>query len=226
MIAFGASDMTKAYVGSTEVSKAYLGDELVWGGSSPALPYDAEVEYLQSSGTQYINLPMSVAKSKYFEVDMYFRPIYKNTQTIAVMSARPYAQFEATFYSYNSSTGKITYASRIGNVTTSGAWNGIVGRENHFILSTEGKTNDKGTYTALSRPLTAAITGFKLFGSYQNASRYPIAFHKVKITAGTTVLYDLVSVRKDGVGYMYDTISRELFGNGGTGSFTLGNDVV
>lgn len=34
MIAFGASDMTKAYVGSTEVSKAYLGDELVWGGES------------------------------------------------------------------------------------------------------------------------------------------------------------------------------------------------
>ena len=47
MIAFGASDMMKAYVGSTEGSKAYLGDELVWGGESPALPYDAEVEYLQ-----------------------------------------------------------------------------------------------------------------------------------------------------------------------------------
>ena len=37
MIAFGASDMTKAYVGSTEGTKAYLGDELVWGGESPSL---------------------------------------------------------------------------------------------------------------------------------------------------------------------------------------------
>lgn len=226
MIAFGASDMTKAYIGSTEVSKAYLGSELVWGGSSPALPYDAEVAYLQSSGTQYINLPMSVAKSKYFEVDMYFWPIYKNNNTFAVMSSNPYAQFQLTFYSYNSSTGKVTYASRIGNVTTSGAWSGVVGRENHYILSTEGRTSDAGTYTALSRPLTANITGFRLFGGYQNASRYPIALHKVKITAGTTVLYNLVSVRKDDVGYMYDTISRELFGNDGTGSFTLGSDVV
>ena len=71
-----------------------------------------------------------------------------------------------------------------------------------------------------------SLPGFRLFGSYQNTSRYPIAFHKVKITAGTTVLYNLVSVRKDGVGYMYDTISGELFGNDGTGSFTLGSDVV
>lgn len=226
MIAFGSSDMTKAYVGSAEVSNVYLGSDLVWSSAPAPLPYDAEVEYLQSSGTQYINLPMSVAKNTYFEVDMYYRPIYKDTNTYAIMSSNSYTQFELTFYSYNSSTEVVTYASRVGNSSTSGAIHGVVGQENHCIISTTGKTDYNGTYTSLSRPLAAAITGFRLFGTYRNANRYPVAFHKVKITAGTTVLYNLLSVRKDGVGYMYDTVSGELFGNNGSGSFTLGSDVV
>lgn len=57
MIAFGASDMTKAYVGSTEVGKAYLGDELVWGSESPAsrLPEGyTELQWISNPSTAYI----------------------------------------------------------------------------------------------------------------------------------------------------------------------------
>lgn len=225
MKAFGVSDMTKAYVGSSEVSKVYLGSDLVWSSTPTPPPYDAEIEYLQSSGTQYINLPMNVAKNTYFEVDMYLIPRYVDANKYHVMSANPYVQYEASFYSINTSTGNITYSSIIGNKSTSGAWGGIRDTLTHYILSTEGKTNDAGTYTALSRPLTAAITGFRLFGSYRNTSRYSVAFKSVKITAGTTVLYNLKAVRVGTVGYMYDTISGELFGNNGSGSFTLGSDV-
>lgn len=39
MIAFGASDMTKAYIGSTEASKVYLGDKLVYEANSWVNPY-------------------------------------------------------------------------------------------------------------------------------------------------------------------------------------------
>ena len=35
---------------------------------------------------------------------------------------------------------------------------------------------------------------------------------------------NLIPVRKDGVGYMYDTVSGQLFGNIGTGNFILGPD--
>lgn len=44
MIKLGTSDMAKAYVGSTEVSKVYLGSELVWENSDPY------VEYLKTLG--------------------------------------------------------------------------------------------------------------------------------------------------------------------------------
>jgi len=38
------------------------------------------------------------------------------------------------------------------------------------------------------------------------------------------VVVDFIPVRKEGVGYMYDKVSRQLFGNSGTGNFILGND--
>ena len=230
MIVFGASDMTKAYVGSTEGSKAYLGDELVYENSvTPALPYDAEVAFLQSSGTQYIQLPMNVASGTYFEVDMYIIPVYKSTSKYSIFSANPYTQFESKFYQRNSSTYLFTFDSTIGTYNSrdgvGGGWTAAQGEESHVILSTDGKTANNGTYTPLSRPLTANITAFRLFGGYRNNNRYPVKFRKFKVTAGTTVLYDLKAVRVGQVGYMYDSVSGELFGNAGTGSFTLGADV-
>ena len=35
----------------------------------------------------------------------------------------------------------------------------------------------------------------------------------------------MIAVKKDNVGYMYDTVRKKLYGNGGTGSFTLGSEV-
>ena len=54
MIAIGGSEIGKLYVGSTEISKAYVGSNLIYdnsGSPTPALPYDAQIEYLQGIGT-------------------------------------------------------------------------------------------------------------------------------------------------------------------------------
>lgn len=226
MIKLGTSEMAKAYVGSDEVSKIFLGSELVWEKQASVLPYDAEVEYLESSGSQYINLPLSASKNNYFEVDITFIPVYKDTNKYSIFSANPYLQFEAKYYSGTTSSGNITYDSTIGNSASNGGWCGTIGGLTHYILSTSGKTDNAGTFTSLSRPLTADITGFRIFGGYRNSNRYPIKIRKIKITSGTTVLYDLKAVRLGQVGYMYDKVSGQLFGNGGTGSFTLGPDVI
>jgi hypothetical protein len=39
------------YLGSTEVSALYIGSNLIYQDSSSSLPYDAELEYLESTGT-------------------------------------------------------------------------------------------------------------------------------------------------------------------------------
>ena len=38
------------------------------------------------------------------------------------------------------------------------------------------------------------------------------------------VLIDMIPVRKDGVGYMYDKVTGNFFGNDGTGDFVVGPD--
>ena len=37
-------------------------------------------------------------------------------------------------------------------------------------------------------------------------------------------IFDFIPIRKDGVGYMYDNITGQLFGNQGTGAFIIGPD--
>ena len=46
----------------------------------------------------------------------------------------------------------------------------------------------------------------------------------IKIQMGDNHVRDFIPVRKDGVGYMYDKISGQLFGNAGTGAFVIGPD--
>ena len=48
----------------------------------------------------------------------------------------------------------------------------------------------------------------------------------MKLTKGTTVVLDMIPVRVGNVGYMYDKVSRKLFGNAGTGYFILGPDKI
>jgi hypothetical protein len=46
-----------------------------------------------------------------------------------------------------------------------------------------------------------------------------------QIFQNDVLVKDFVPVRIGQVGYMYDTVSGELFGNLGTGDFTLGPDI-
>ena len=206
------------HVGNSEVKKMYVGTDKVFP------PYDAEIEYLESTGTQYIQLPLSVYKSSYFEVSGYFIP-RNGTTFYGVMGANPYEQFSCEWYS--STNGYIMYTSRFGGQAGNGGWGGYENVVTKFFISTE-KIFSPTTETFIDnvRPLTGDINGFRVFGLYRNVALAPIAFCSVKIVVGKKTVYDLIPVRVGTTGYMYDKVSRQLFGNAGTGDFVLGNDVV
>lgn len=67
-----------------------------------------------------------------------------------------------------------------------------------------------------------------LFGVGTN---YPTLGYKARIYGETihtdgVLVRDFSPVRVGSVGYMYDRVSGQLFGNGGTGAFVLGPDVI
>ena len=217
-------------VGNISIGSAYVGNQLVWEKSSPALPYDAQVEWLSSTGGQYIQLPLTVPKATFFQVEFDCIPVYLSVSynnRYGIFGGSPYQQCECSFYSGSASA--ITYGSYLGTKNASGAVGVTPDVKNHVIFSTtqiHTYTEDGDiTNRSVARPLTANITAFRVFGAYRYANyRYPIKYCNFKITVGDTLVYDLIPVRKDGVGYMYDRVSQTLFGNDGTGSFTCGAD--
>lgn len=64
MLKIGDKDAKGLYYGSSTVVKAFWGSKQVW----PSLPYDAEVEWLQSTGTQWIETPIYISYREDFEV--------------------------------------------------------------------------------------------------------------------------------------------------------------
>lgn len=51
------------------------------------------------------------------------------------------------------------------------------------------------------------------------------AIYFVKLYHDGILVRDFIPVRVGNVGYMYDEVSGQLFGNAGTGEFILGPDV-
>lgn len=194
----------------------------------PPLPYDAEIEYLESTGTQYIQLPLSVSKSSYFEVGGVIIALHPNgdyNYYYGIFGANPEAQFRVSFFSYDSSENSNTYGSMVGGISTNGGLGATIGEKNRFAVSTTFVSFSKNeTMIELSRPLTANLNGFMIFANYRNNNRYPVRFCEFYIKVGDAKVYALIPVRIGTIGYMYDKVSGQLFGNAGTGSFILGPD--
>ena len=48
--------------------------------------------------------------------------------------------------------------------------------------------------------------------------------YSAKMVSNRVSIFDFVPVRKGNIGYMYDRVSGQLFGNQGTGAFIIGPD--
>lgn len=191
--------------------------------SGKRLPYDAEVEYLESTGTQWIDT--GVAFSQFYTFKLCARLIpsvserdlfgaYLMTETNKMVCGC-YARF---IFGYNPPGARIDSAT----LGTSELDVDIV-----YAFSSAGRTltvngttySATGAYTnGLNVTLFCANPGYN--GSFKCYS------FKIYDTDGTTLVRDFIPVRKGTVGYLYDRVSGKLFGNAGTGNFVLGQDVV
>jgi hypothetical protein len=188
-------------------------------------PYDAEIEYLEGSGTQYIltNIPNRSAFSMSLKFmltsDASYEAIFGS---VGGKSPRPGFRL----YRYNATvlyaqSGKLinvkTTTASIKNVVitfTATANNGTLSISSNYGTSTTSSCDfSENTKWALftswvgggvSGTITGRIYSFTYSSSEQNV--------------------DLIPVRVGNVGYMFDKVSGKLFGNAGTGNFILGHD--
>lgn len=100
------------------------------------------------------------------------------------------------------------------------------------IDASVGTCNINGT-THRFTPLSGSITAHANYGIFGRLSgnmatqirtgNNDIAY--VQLSKNGELLGDFIPVRVGQVGYMYDKVSGQLFGNAGTGEFILGPDI-
>lgn len=218
----GSTDISKVYLGTAEVTKAYLGSVQVHGGATPVPPYDAEVQYLQSSGTQYIDTGI-------------YGDIGLDYEIQAQMTGGTYGNALGDRQSSSSNRFTLNFWSGKEAYFNCGSRNEIVVKQltvsNSHIYKKSGLDvyidgTQKGTLTSqtFTTPNTIIVFGARDAGTLSSMLTGRIYY--CKFWRNGDLLFDFIPVRKNSVGYMYDRVSGQLFGNSGTGNFILGNDIT
>jgi hypothetical protein len=193
-----------------------------------ALPYDAEIEYLESTGTQYIDTGIACAS-----YDGVKAKLQANGERL---SENAYIFFGQGI-SYSSSNFEL-YTARMypgisfclaGNTDVAIDYTKIfsVNVENKIATYTDesgqvigvANRSQKGDYTAAFTMAICALHRSSYFKTTHNVRCF-----NFQIIQSSIVVMDLIPVRVGQTGYMYDKVSGQLFGNAGTGDFVLGPD--
>lgn len=184
-----------------------------------AVAYDAQVEYLESTGTQYIDTGIIIDESDSIVADVQF---IDNGSTT-------YNTIGESIDNDNSSYIflRIRYGSwyvRFGSSSTSKSSNRA--NYNRHLLELKKNSFSVDNYLIsqpnyVSMPQVSYILG--RIGS--STSFFGRLFEFEIINQSDSNRIDLIPVRCGTTGYMYDRVSGTLFGNDGTGDFVLGADV-
>lgn len=184
------------------------------------LPYDAEIEYLESTNErnvkQWIDTGFYVKNQYVVEC----RVLLKRVQASSMIFCagwdgnKRYALNGISYYYFGTKHGYFTPKFEINTIYDIQFGNNILQWNNNSLNM--GYTGDTYTSAESLSLLGTYIGGYLALGRYY--------FLKLKDENDQLVL-DLIPVRIGTTGYMYDKVSGQLFGNAGTGSFILGPDV-
>lgn len=201
---------SKIMLGSTEAVRMYIGSTQIWEAQN-SLPYDAEIEYLESTGTQYINTGVFANPGEIsFKVDC----TIENSSGSSV---------------YTTGGLHYIYQGNVGGIRTGGVNNGIPYTLGDRVLITASYDNQNrrtiqiGNSTLTGSAYNASSGEFVLL-RILNESNCIGKLYRSKVYINSVLVRDLIPVRVGQTGYMYDKIGGQLYGNNGTGSFTLGPD--
>ena len=200
------------------------------GGGGTPLHYDAEVEYLRGTGTQYIDTGIECTSD--LSVKIKFRC---STSDNSALAGGIYNNGSNVYFRHHLSpaSNNAFYWLRNGSATTASLTYGwSVNSWIEFELDTTNKTyyinGTTGTIDWSSTGLTTWAS-YGLFGRLSGNMATQIRsgnndIAMCQLLRNGVLLRDFIPVRIGTTGYMYDKVSGTLFSNAGTGNFILGAD--
>lgn len=189
------------------------------------LPYDAEVEYLASTGTQFINtLCKIVPRTTKFEF-AFSAPSYDgNSFLFGARNDTAASEYSCTAYRGGSRLRKdwamkseyFSTALSKNKIYTYTAQDVTLSLNDETFVGTGNKSDTRLSYDFLLFTVnTAGSVDSRMFAG---------RLYSAKLWEGDALIFDGIPVRKGTVGYLYDRVSGQLFGNVGTGAFDVGPD--
>lgn len=225
MKGFDLSTISDVYVGNIRYSEIYYGSNKVW--PTGALPYDAKILYLESSGEQYINLDYAVWNYG-LSGDIMMQRLDDSTGKKAYIGRTQQGGFD--LYTKGYSKIGLWFDRKSGPTEVESLDTNTIDKEIHHVLFNMNENgtvflkvdNDEySTNVEWNDDKKSPIQLFSHRGYYNSTGR----IYSCKLWDNGVMIYDLIPVRKDGVGYMYDKLSNQLYGNSANGApLILGPD--
>lgn len=188
--------------------------------------YDAEVEYLESTGAQWIDT--GIVMTQDHSATLEFMVLNSSAAYLTIFGARYKSTGNRAFDFWRSNNGSEVYQS----------FDGIRGAYAPNISDFKQKrlTAELGSvftlnglqvktftgYSSFTTPTTAKLFGMNWTGGAGVQDSGPMRCYSLTIRKSGKTIMDLIPVRKGGIGYMYDKVTGVLFENKGTGSFIIG----
>ena len=188
------------------------------GGSllKKGLPYDAEIEYLESSGTQWIDTLFYPNNNSFLQLVV--QCPHKNDTTIAGAGSKGYTSSD-TFEVYYYNGMEFNYGGLYKFLSLPDDFSTVTLDKN--IASTDLDTQ---TFGRRNFSTSNTITLFAVHRNTVFISNNGVKIKQVVIKDNDILVRYFIPVRIGTTGYMYDKVSGQLFGNAGTGAFILGPD--
>ena len=200
----------------------------------PIPPNATRIRYLESTGTQFIDSGFVPTANTSFEIEV--------TVVSAPTKFSPFAYSGAAYNSMdsfgacrnNESARCLGYRGSSVNfafgdgITTTGSVLNLQFLTTASTVKLTNKTSGQTASVSVSSSFTAGSRSlYILSGNAGTADlRHPSAMklYFCKIYDNGVLVRDFIPVRVGSTGYLFDRVSRQLFGNAGSGDFVLGPD--
>ena len=215
----------------------------MWSANKSIDPYDSVIEYIGTTGIQYIDTGI-IENTRNIEVtlEVAWTGTDANATEIFFGYMRYLADPQYPHTQIYKSQGKWGFSPANGNVLT----NISVDHNKHTLYVTGNESTNKASVSVDNGTATAVTTRADgiasntihyylggrseedgLFNRGSSARFYRLNYKKFADAEHRklTKEWNFIPVRIGQVGYMFDTIHKVLYGNAGTGAFTLGSDV-
>lgn len=193
------------------------------GGTASRLPEGyTEVEYIQSSGTQYVDTGFKPNQDTRVVIDLQVSESHSGEGHLC--SARSTSSGAFWILLYNNSKYTTRYGTQAGTALPITDRNRHVFDKNKNVTSVDGETvqNNYETFSVSANlPIFCRLTGTTA-DAFLSAKLY-----SCQVYDNGVLVRDFIPCKNaSGVAGLYDTVNGKFYGNAGSGSFAAGADLV